>query len=177
MNARAKVAPAQPIVRSAEERIGRYDWQALSTELSSYGCAVIDKLLTPDECREIAALYPHEEHFRSHIHMARHGFGRGEYRYFKYPLPDLLAGLRAAFYPHLASVANAWNERMGLDQRYPRIHADFLKLCCDAGQTRPTFPATSTACTRTFTAISRSRSRWRSCSRSPAGTSPAASSS
>jgi Uncharacterized protein conserved in bacteria len=90
------------------------------------------------ECREIAALYPHEEHFRSHIHMARHGFGRGEYRYFKYPLPDLLAGLRAAFYPHLASVANAWNERMGLDQRYPRIHADFLKLCRDAGQTRPT---------------------------------------
>jgi hypothetical protein len=70
--------------------------------------------------------------------MARHGFGRGEYRYFNYPLPDLLAGLRAAFYPHLASVANAWNERMGLDQRYPRIHADFLKLCCDAGQTRPT---------------------------------------
>ena len=70
--------------------------------------------------------------------MARHGFGRGEYRYFKYPLPDLLAGLRAAFYPHLASVANAWNERMGLDQRYPRIHADFLKLCRDAGQMRPT---------------------------------------
>jgi hypothetical protein len=138
MNARAKVAPPQPIVRSAEERIGGYDWQALSTELSSYGCAVIDKLLTPDECREIAALYPHEEHFRSHIHMARHGFGRGEYRYFKYPLPDLLAGLRAAFYPHLATVANAWNERMGLDQRYPPIHADFLKLCRDAGQTRPT---------------------------------------
>ena len=138
MNARPKVAPALPIVRSAEERIGGYDWQALSTELSSYGCAVIDKLLTPGECREIAALYPHEEHFRSHIHMARHGFGRGEYRYFKYPLPDLLAGLRAAFYPHLASVANAWNERMGLDQRYPRIHADFLKLCRDAGQMRPT---------------------------------------
>ena len=138
MNARPKVAPALPIVRSAEERIGGYDWQALSTELSSYGCAVIDKLLTPGECREIAALYPHEEHFRSHIHMARHGFGRGEYRYFKYPLPDLLAGLRAAFYPHLASVANAWNECMGLDQRYPRIHADFLKLCRDAGQMRPT---------------------------------------
>ena len=138
MKERPKVAPALPIVRSAEERIGGYDWQALSTELSSYGCAVIDKLLTPGECREIAALYPHEEHFRSHIHMARHGFGRGEYRYFKYPLPDLLAGLRAAFYPHLASVANAWNERMGLDQRYPRIHADFLKLCRDAGQMRPT---------------------------------------
>jgi uncharacterized protein len=138
MNAPAKVAPAQPIVRSAGERVDRYDWQALSTELNSYGCAVLDKLLTPDECRDIAALYPHEEHFRSHIHMARHGFGKGEYRYFKYPLPGLLAGLRTAFYPHLASVANTWNERMGLDQHYPRAHADFLKLCHDAGQTRPT---------------------------------------
>jgi len=138
MNAPAKVTPAQPIVRSAEERVARYDWQALSTELNSYGCAVIDKLLMPNECRDIAALYPHEEHFRSHIHMARHGFGKGEYRYFKYPLPDLLAGLRTAFYPHLAGVANAWNERMGLDQHYPRVHADFLKLCHNAGQTRPT---------------------------------------
>ena len=81
----AKITPAQPIVRSAAERVGRYDWKALAAELSSYGCAVINKLLTGDECRDIAALYPREEHFRSHIHMARHGFGRGEYRYFKYP--------------------------------------------------------------------------------------------
>ena len=138
MNAPAKITPAQPIIRSAEERVGRYDWTALAAELGSYGCAVIDKLLTADECRQIAALYPHEDHFRSHIHMARHGFGKGEYRYFKYPLPDLIAGLRTALYPHLAGVANAWNERMGLDQRYPRVHADFLKLCHGAGQTRPT---------------------------------------
>ena len=96
MNALAKITPAQPIVRSAEQRVGRYDWRALAVELSSYGCAVAEKLLTADECREIAALYPREEHFRSHIHMARHGFGRGEYRYFKYPLPDLSKTLDTA---------------------------------------------------------------------------------
>ena len=138
MNAPARITPTQPIVRSAEERVGRYDWNTLADELSSYGCAVIGKLLTPDECRQIAGLYPHEEHFRSQIHMARHDFGKGEYRYFKYPLPDLLGGLRTALYPRLANVANEWNERMGVDQRYPRGHADFLKLCRDAGQTRPT---------------------------------------
>jgi hypothetical protein len=138
MNALAKIIPAQPIMRSAEERVRGYDWKALSNELSSYGCAVVEKLLAPEECAEIAALYPHEEHFRSHIHMARHGFGQGEYRYFKYPLPDLIGGLRTALYPHLATVANDWNERMGIDQRYPQKHADFLKLCHDAGQVRPT---------------------------------------
>jgi hypothetical protein len=98
----------------------------------------LPKLLSPAECRAIAALYPDESHFRSHIHMARHGFGKGEYRYFKYPLPDLLAGLRTALYPRLAGVANAWNERMGIDERYPDDHASFLKRCHRAGQTRPT---------------------------------------
>jgi hypothetical protein len=138
MNVQTKIIPAAPIVKSAEERLAGYDWNAFSTELSSYGCAVLETLLTPDECREIAALYPHEEHFRSQIHMARHGFGKGEYRYFKYPLPDLIGGLRTALYPRLASVANDWNERMSIGQRYPDAHADFLKLCHDGGQTRPT---------------------------------------
>jgi uncharacterized protein len=138
MNALAKIIPAQPIFRSAGERVGRSDWQVLSAELGAHGCAVIDKLLTPQDCAEIAELYPHEEHFRSHIRMARHGFGKGEYRYFKYPLPDMIGGLRTALYPHLADVANEWNRRMGLDQRYPVEHKDFLKLCHDAGQTRPT---------------------------------------
>ena len=133
MNAPAKINPAKPIVRSIEERVARYDWNAVSTELSSYGCAVIEKLLTPEECAETAGLYPDEEHFRSHIHMARHGFGKGEYRYFRYPLPDLLAGLRTAIYPYVASVANEWNARMGLGERYPQKHADFLKLCHDVG--------------------------------------------
>jgi hypothetical protein len=106
--------------------------------LNSFGCAVIDKLLTRDECREIDGLYPTESLFRSHIHMARHGFGKGEYRYFKYPLPDVLGGLRSAFYPHLAVVANSWNEQMTIDRRYPARHTEFIRQCHAAGQTRPT---------------------------------------
>jgi len=93
---------------------------------------------SPGECRAIAALYADENHFRSHIHMARHGFGKGEYRYFKYPLPDLVGSLRTVLYPHLAYVANEWNARMGIDERYPNDHASFLSRCHDAGQTRPT---------------------------------------
>jgi hypothetical protein len=138
MSALAEPISAGLAVGTAETRVGERDWDALATELDGYGCAVMAKLLTPDECAEIAALYPNEDHFRSHIHMARHGFGKGEYRYFKYPLPDLLGGLRTALYPRLAKVANDWNERMGLAQRYPAQHAEFLKLCHDAGQTRPT---------------------------------------
>ncbi|MBY2907675.1 2OG-Fe(II) oxygenase [Rhizobium leguminosarum] len=123
---------------SAETRIAAYDWQALTNELDSFGCAMLPKLLSPEECRDISGLYPDESHFRSHIHMARHGFGKGEYRYFKYPLPDLLGGLRTALYPHLAGVANAWNSRMGIDECYPDDHASFLQRCHDAGQTRST---------------------------------------
>jgi hypothetical protein len=138
MNAQTKIIPTSSAVQSAEDRLAKYDWGAFAAELSNHGCAVLQKILTPEECKEIAALYPHEEHFRSHIHMARHGFGKGEYRYFRYPLPDLIGGLRTALYPHLAAVANDWNERMGIDQRYPEAHKDFLKQCHDAGQTRPT---------------------------------------
>jgi uncharacterized protein len=125
-------------VRDAEKRVSTYDWKALSEELSGHGCAVMAKLLSPAECRQIVELYPDESHFRSHVHMARHGFGKGEYRYFKYPLPDLLGGLRAALFPHLVSVANGWNERMRINRMYPTSHAQYLKLCHDAGQTRPT---------------------------------------
>jgi len=138
MSAITKVTPAPAAVRSAEERLATYDWDAFATELGNFGCAVLERILTPAECKEIAALYPHEAHFRSHVHMARHGFGKGEYRYFNYPLPDLIGGLRAALYPRLASVANDWNERMGIDRRYPAAHGDFLRQCHDAGQTRPT---------------------------------------
>jgi uncharacterized protein len=122
----------------AERRVVGYDWDALGAELDGFGCAVLSKLLTPAECREIAALYPHGEHFRSHIHMARHGFGKGEYRYFRYPLPDLLGSLRTALYPRLAAVANDWNARMGIETRYPARHEALLKACHEAGQTRPT---------------------------------------
>lgn len=123
---------------SAEARVASYDWRSLAGDLDNYGCAVLPKLLSPDECRGIAMLYPDESHFRSHIHMARHGFGKGEYRYFKYPLPGLLSGLRSALYPHLAGVANQWNARMGIDERYPAAHPSFLEQCHNAGQTRPT---------------------------------------
>lgn len=127
-----------PAVKSAAARVALHDWSKLSDELDSFGCAVMQKLLSPEECRDIAALYSEESHFRSHIHMARHGFGKGEYRYFKYPLPPLLAGLRTALYPRLAEVANAWNRKMDLDLRYPAEHAAFLKQCHEQGQTRPT---------------------------------------
>ena len=138
MTAKPKFAPATTVLDEAGASVENYDWGRVAADLSSYGCAVIEKLLTPQECREIASLYPHEEHFRSHVHMARHGFGKGEYRYFKYPLPDLISGLRAAVFPHLAAVANGWNERMGIDRMYPMSHAQYLKLCHDSGQTRPT---------------------------------------
>jgi hypothetical protein len=95
-------------------------------------------LLAPEACAPLAALYACDEHFRSHVHMARHGFGKGEYKYFRYPLPPLIAALRDALYSRLADVANMWNERLNIRDRYPRSHAEYLKLCHDAGQTRPT---------------------------------------
>ncbi|QYA16785.1 2OG-Fe(II) oxygenase [Rhizobium sp. AB2/73] len=119
-------------------RVDAYDWTSLAGELDGFGCAVLPKLLAPDECDAISGLYPEERHFRSHIIMARHGFGRGEYRYFNYPLPGLLGGLRTALYPHLADIANRWNERMGVEERYPEEHAAFLRRCHEVGQRRPT---------------------------------------
>jgi uncharacterized protein len=99
---------------------------------------VIEGLLDPEECRAIAAMYDEEERFRSTIVMSRHGFGRGEYRYFAYPLPETMAELRTAVYPHLAPVADRWNEAMGIEVRYPSEHADFLARCHAAGQEKPT---------------------------------------
>jgi uncharacterized protein len=138
MSARPSRMSSASAASSAEIRVTAYDWDALAGDLDSYGCAVLPKLLSAEECRSIAELYPDESHFRSHIHMARHGFGKGEYRYFKYPLPELLGALRTALYPRLAGVANEWNARMGSERRYPGNHASFLKQCHDAGQARPT---------------------------------------
>lgn len=98
----------------------------------------MEQLLSPAECRAIAGLYPKDEIFRSRVVMGRHGFGRGEYKYFDYPLPDLLGELRTALYPHLVPIANHWNEAMGIDARYPEKHADFVERCHNAGQVRPT---------------------------------------
>jgi uncharacterized protein len=123
---------------SMEARVGAIDWQAIAAELDDQGWAVVPMLLTPVECREIAGLYEGGAQFRSKVVMARHGFGRGEYQYFAYPLPDLIAGLRGALYPRLASIANRWNQAMGLTIRFPRDHAAFLDRCHAAGQTRPT---------------------------------------
>jgi hypothetical protein len=121
-----------------QARIDAIDWQRISADLDAQGCAVFEKLLTPDECRHLASLYPDDSRFRSRIVMGRHGFGRGEYKYFNYPLPDPIAGLRPALYGPLSTIANRWNEAMGIDVRFPADHAAFLKRCQDAGQTRPT---------------------------------------
>ncbi len=121
-----------------ESRLAGRDWPAITDQIDTHGCAVLDGLLTADECRDLAALYSEPQHFRSHIQMARHGFGRGEYRYFRYPLPPLLAGMRAALYPPLARIANGWAGRLDQATRYPASHAEFLDQCHAAGQTRPT---------------------------------------
>ncbi|TFV79998.1 proline hydroxylase [Bradyrhizobium frederickii] len=114
------------------------DWPRIAAELDAQGCAVLKGLLTPEQCRAVAALYPEDANFRSRIVMGRHGFGRGEYKYFAYPLPDLIAQLRPALYARLQPVANRWNEAMAIDIRYPDSHASFLKRCHEAGQARPT---------------------------------------
>jgi len=114
------------------------DWTAATESLDTRGWAVLPGLLAPAECDAIAALYDQRGLFRSEIVMARHGFGRGDYRYFAYPLPDPVRALRTALYPRLAPIANRWHERMGFARRFPDIHADYIAQCHAAGQTRPT---------------------------------------
>lgn len=114
------------------------DWTAIGASLDARGFAIIPQLLPEDQCRAVAAVYPDDSHFRSHIHMARHGFGRGEYKYFSYPLPVPIARLRTSLYPPLAEVANRWNAAMGIDVRFPLDHAAFLQRCHEAGQKRAT---------------------------------------
>ena len=114
------------------------DWQHISDELGARGCAIIPRLLQPKQCSSLVDLYADRELFRSRVVMSRHGFGRGEYQYFKYPLPDLVAALRTRLYPHLASIANRWNELLRDDVRFPDDHAEFIKRCHAAGQVRPT---------------------------------------
>ena len=122
----------------ADPRAEAVDWTRIGRELDAEGHAVIDRLLAPQECEALAALYPQGDLFRSRVVMARHGFGRGEYKYLRYPLPDLVASMRRALYPHLSAVANRWHEAMGLEARFPATHADFIERCHAAGQTRPT---------------------------------------
>lgn len=121
-----------------DRRVSALDWPRIVADLDGRGVASAGPLLTAPECERLARAYDDDSQFRSHIVMARHGFGQGEYKYLAYPLPAQVAGLRAAFYARLAPVANAWHERMALAPRFPAAHADFLQRCHAAGQTRPT---------------------------------------
>jgi len=124
--------------RSIEARLATLDWQRIAASLDAEGCAHIGAVLSPAECRSLAAMYDDDVRFRSRIVMTRHGFGRGEYKYFAAPLPEVVAALRTALYPPLAAIANRWNAALGVEVRYPEAHEDFLARCRRAGQTKPT---------------------------------------
>jgi uncharacterized protein len=130
------VEPLSPGERGWGE--GALDWPALERDLDAYGCAVAPKLISPETCGELAALYPDDARFRSRVVMASHGFGRGEYKYFADPLPELIVALRRGLFRRLAPIADRWNEAMGVSVRYPAEHEAFLARCRQAGQTRPT---------------------------------------
>jgi len=146
MNAPERLAPHARGGLAPVERVAAIDWQRVEGDLNSDGYARVESLLTPAECAALAALYREDPEqdpdssrtFRSRVVMARHGFGRGEYRYFRYPLPELIGDLRKALYPHLVPTANGWNEAMGIRTRFPAHHAAFLADCRAAGQSRPT---------------------------------------
>jgi len=122
----------------APDQIASLDWASIVAELESHGCAVIGPILTVDQCETLIGLYEREDIFRSRIVMARHGYGRGEYQYFAYPLPALVGSLRTDLYPPLAEIANRWNEAMHVDVRFPLEHEAFLARCHAAGQKKPT---------------------------------------
>ena len=119
-------------------RLAALDWSRIATDLDANGCAILPGILSAEECAAQSSLFAKQEPFRSRVVMARHGFGRGEYKYFAYPLPDLVAALRSVLYPPLAGIANRWNEAMGVEVRYPDDHAAFLDRCHRGGQIRPT---------------------------------------
>ena len=131
-------AATAPVAADIAARVAALDWQTMTTVLDGHGCATTGALLSAEECETLAGSYDSDALFRSRIVMARHGFGRGEYKYFAYPLPDLVAALRTLLYPPLAAIANRWNEAMGIALRYPHQHDAFLARCRKAGQSRPT---------------------------------------
>lgn len=132
------VSPLRKRAPEIEARIADLDWERIGAALDADGNALLPRLLSADECAALSAMYDDPAPFRSRVVMARHGFGRGEYRYFAYPLPAAVAELRASLYPRLAPIADRWNEAMGIDVRYPDRHAEFIARCHDAGQRRPT---------------------------------------
>jgi hypothetical protein len=129
----AAVAPA-----GMAARLATLDWQHIEADLDAHGYAVASAILAQENCQALAQSYLNDELFRSRIIMARHGFGRGEYKYLRYPLPEEISELRTALYPPLSRIANRWNKVMGSDVRYPENHAKFLERCHDAGQVQPT---------------------------------------
>src|SRR5215469_18865526 len=125
--------------RSIEERMDSLDWNATADSLSQRGYAVVTQVLSPEECASLTTMYGDETRFRSRILMERYRFGLGDYKYFDNPLPEIVASLRTAAYPHLVSVANQWAENLGeKNPRFPEEHAAFLRICHKAGQTKPT---------------------------------------
>ncbi len=120
------------------ERVAAFDWQRIVASLDTDAYAIIRLVLSPEECGSLVSTYEANQRFRSRIVMARHGFGRGEYKYFAYPLPEVVAGLRTALYPRLSGIANRWNQAMGIEVRYPDDHASYLDRCHRAGQINPT---------------------------------------
>ena len=126
------------VAHDIARRIDAIAWRQVEADLDAQGAACLPCLITPDECRALAALYGDDSAFRSRVVMARHGFGQGEYRYFRYPLPPLIGALRHAVYPRLVPLANRWHEAMGLAARFAPDHDAFVRRCHAAGQTRPT---------------------------------------
>jgi hypothetical protein len=136
---RTKPAPTDEEQESAAlGGIASLDWTGVANLLDEHGCAVIGPVLSPEDCEALVGLYDTAGTFRSRVVMARHGYGRGEYQYFCYPLPAVISTLRTALYPPLARIANRWNEAMGVEVRYPEEHEDFLARCHAAGQVKPT---------------------------------------
>lgn len=140
MNAEVKALPGsgRHHVAAVGERVRELDWERLAQELDARGNAVVERLLTATECQSLAALYRQDGVFRSRVVMGRHGFGQGEYRYFAYPLPEIVSGLRTTLYPYLVPIANRWNRQMRAEGAFPATHAEFLARCREAGQDRPT---------------------------------------
>jgi uncharacterized protein len=138
LNAAANIVTPLSHSKRIVERVSQIDWKHLERALDAQGNASIEGLLSVDDCHAIAGLYSQDDLFRSRVVMAQHGFGRGEYKYFRYPLPELIGELRSAIYPRLAPIANRWNKAIGIDVSYPETHSDFLKRCHKAGQTKPT---------------------------------------
>ena len=138
MNARDVGAIGSVPLNELVGRVAAIEWPEVEADLDAQGAAVIKGLLAPVDCHELSSLYQRDDIFRARVVMARHGFGRGEYRYFDYPLPPLIGVLRESLYAHLAPVANRWYDAMGMTARFPDRHSDFIDRCHAAGQEKPT---------------------------------------